>query len=114
MNFTAEIRKIKNISILRATGELNLNSSKKLEEVAYLIDAPWLILNVKNVRNLDSAGLATLLKLAKWVAEKQGKMWLVSGESVLRILQLARVENFFALASSEEEAIAQALRLSYS
>jgi anti-anti-sigma factor len=114
MYFKAEIRRVKNIVILRAAGELNLNSSKKLEEAAYLINAPWLIVNVKNVRCLDGAGLATLLKLAKRMTEKQGKIWLVSGEVVLKILRLAQVESFFALASSEEEAITQALRLNYS
>lgn len=85
-------------------GDIDLESSTQIREM--LIDcvaqSQKVVVDLSGVTLIDSSGVASLLE-ALQSAKKKGKKLILSsvGNSVMRVLKLARLETVFTIEDSE-------------
>ena len=105
-----ELRQQKNADavIFQLVGELNLyHSAELMDQVQNSIsqETKSVILNLRALRSLDSSGIGALINLHSLTQEKRVSLCLVSvGESVHQSLRAARLEAFFQIVDTIEEA----------
>jgi anti-sigma B factor antagonist len=68
---------------------------------------PKVLLNLKNVRYIDSSGIASLVEGLKASRDSGGRLILFGlSSSVREVMELSRLQKIFEIYDSEEQAIA--------
>jgi len=99
-----------NLVIVALKGEVDLKYSADLRKI--LLDATakagGVVVDMSGVRMIDSSGIASLLE-AFQTARKRGKGFVLAGagESVIKVLKLARLETVFEIVDDVETACRQ-------
>ena len=99
-------------TIVDVVGDIDLYNSPEIRKV--LLEnirdkkVPRIIINLKEVRYIDSSGVASLIE-AFQKARKAGRKFVLAAvsESALRVLNLARMDKVFAICPSVAEGLAQ-------
>lgn len=89
-------------------GDLDLHVSGDLrEKLLRLIDAhPAMVIDLAGVTGIDSSGVAGLLEVYQRASKRRKKFVLAAaGDSVLRVLRMARLDGIFKLAATVDEAL---------
>lgn len=104
-------RAIKGWTILDLSGDIDLAHSPAMRK-ALLGEikekhTPKVFLNLKNVRYIDSSGIATLVEGLK-ASRDQGSRLILYGlsTSVREVMQLSRLQKIFEIYEDEEQALA--------
>ena len=88
-------------SLIKANA--NQFKNKVLE---YLKKYKTVILNFSNIRNIDSAGIASLISIKRYSRQEEKKVILVYNNRVLnRLFRLYSLDDLFSQFQTEEEAI---------
>jgi anti-anti-sigma factor len=98
------------VPIARIRGEIDLSN---VEEVLGSIEAamqpgsPGLIVDLRELEYVDSAGVRLLFQAARTVTGTGGRFVVLTapGSAALRVLELADAAALFPLAESEEDAV---------
>jgi anti-sigma B factor antagonist len=97
--------------ILDITGDIDLANSpamrKTLLQEIRDKHAAKVFLNLKNVRYIDSSGIASLVEGLKASRDSGGRMILYGlNPSVKEVMELSRLQKIFEIYDSEEQALA--------
>ena len=103
-------RNEQNVVIVEAQGKLNAVTAAEFEK--YLADAAQdqsrLVINMKGVDYISSAGLRALLVTAKTMKAKQGEVLISDlAASVAEVFEISGFSSIFRIFDSEEDAIKQ-------
>jgi len=107
---SSELLTINETVIMNVKGRLDRSTQNSFAEKAYraLTEQPYLIINLAQTDFLDSSAIGTLVALCKQAREKGGNLWLTNiPATIQQVLSLLRLDQFFAICSSVEEALAQ-------
>jgi len=108
-----KLRKHEDIYIVDILGDLDLYSSLQLKDlfIKLLEKKPRVfIMNLESVSFLDSSGIGALITMYNTALQKHIKFLLANVRGQTRnVMSLTRLEKFFPIASSIEDAIAQVL-----
>jgi anti-sigma B factor antagonist len=104
-------RAIKGWTILDLSGDIDLSHSPEMRK-ALLGEikekrTPKVFLNLKNVRYIDSSGIASLVEGLK-ASRDQGSRLILYGlnKTVREVMQLSRLQKIFEIYEDEEQALA--------
>ena len=104
-------RAIKGWTILDLSGDIDLANSPAMRK-ALLGEikekrTPKVFLNLKNVRYIDSSGIASLVEGLK-ASRDQGTRLILYGlnKTVREVMQLSRLQKIFEIYEDEEQALA--------
>jgi len=105
-----EVKKAPNFVIIRIKGPSSLvaaNSAQFRKKIRkYISQYDTVILNLDAIRNIDSAGIASLIHLKASAKNKKKKIILVYKNRVLvRLFKLYSLEDLFPQFDSEEDAV---------
>jgi anti-sigma B factor antagonist len=104
------------VTVIRPTGTLDMNSVpsfRTMLETQVQHTRRGLILALAEVKFIDSAGVAVLIEGFKWSRSRALPYVLAQlPASVKMVIELARLENFFTIASDVDEAISLITRSS--
>jgi anti-sigma B factor antagonist len=92
---------------LRIDGELDLYTAPEVHEELASIpsDVRFVLADLTGLSFMDSAGMATLLTVARVLAKRRGGMMLVVDDSsVLRVLQVTGLDRYFEIRDDYEAA----------
>jgi anti-sigma B factor antagonist len=98
-------------TVVRVTGEIDLFTAPKLrEQFLSSLDESGetgdLLVDLTNVTFMDSTGLGVLIGASRRMNERGGRMGLVCTEGpVLRVLELTRLNEVFAIYGSVDDAL---------
>lgn len=99
-----------NVHLVEVSGEIDLYTGPKVKDCIHnLIDAGTynLIVDLENVRYMDSTGLGILMSALKRVEEKGGRIVIVCNNArVMKIFKLTGFVHTFSIFDSEADAIA--------
>jgi anti-sigma B factor antagonist len=88
-------------TIVYLEGEVDMRSSPELRAgLREVTDrkVPQVVVNLEEVRYIDSSGIATLVECLKHVSEYQGKLLIVgAGEDIYAVFELAHLTSVFDL-----------------
>lgn len=105
------VRPIKGWTILDLSGDIDLAHSPAMRK-ALLGEikekhTPKVFLNLKNVRYIDSSGIASLVEGLK-ASRDQGSRLILYGlnKTVREVMQLSRLQKIFEIYEDEEQALA--------
>jgi anti-sigma B factor antagonist len=102
---------IDGITILQLRGSLDIYTAPLFESFFQNIDIdpiPRIIINLANIRFIDSRGLATLIIALKRCCQQQGDLALCGlRESISTIFELTNLDQVFTISATEQEAIAK-------
>ncbi len=106
----ATIRKIGNVSVIDLSGKITIGEGDVVlrEKVGELLDGGErrILLNLENVKYMDSAGIGELVACYKRAREKQGTVKLLNPSGkVYDLLQLTKLEEVFDTYRDEKEAL---------
>ncbi len=100
----------KECAVVKAQGEIDLDSSHILKsEIRGLLDAGYtlIVLDLGNVRFIDSSGLGALVVSLKAAAEHGSSIRLACAQpSVEKVLKLTGLDRVFIMGASVDEALA--------
>jgi anti-sigma B factor antagonist len=95
-------------TIVDVTGDIDMGTSPGLRKTLLesLKKTPRLIVNMRDVRYVDSSGIASLVEVLKEARNKEKRLVLfgLSGP-VHEVLQLTRLTKIFEIRETEEEAL---------
>ena len=94
--------------VIAFEGDIDLECSAEVR--ALLLDCvsrePVVVVDMSGVAVIDSSGVATFLEAYQGARTKEGTFVLAAvGETVLRVLKLARLDGVFTLADSVAEGL---------
>jgi anti-anti-sigma factor len=94
-------------AVLRVEGSVDLSTLKQFEGAVQGLDgAAHLVVDLAHMTYISSGGLSVLIKAKSDRARKKGDVVLVRPQtSILNILTILGLVDFFRLASSVEEAL---------
>jgi anti-sigma B factor antagonist len=104
-------RAIKGWTILDLSGDIDLANSPAMRK-ALLGEikekrTPKVFLNLKNVRYIDSSGIASLVEGLKASRDQGSRLILYSlNKTVREVMQLSRLQKIFEIYEDEEQALA--------
>lgn len=99
-----ETTRIGDHDVVVATGEIDLASAERVESALEGFSAQEVVLDLRGVEFMDSAGLKVLLNQRVRLVESGGSLRLVVGEgAVRRLLELTSVTGAFSISSSIDE-----------
>ncbi|MEW5807126.1 MAG: STAS domain-containing protein [Acidobacteriota bacterium] len=106
----ATLRHIGKVSIVDLSGKITIGEGDVIlrEKVMELLDGGHknIILNLKNVSYMDSAGIGELVACLKRTKEKDGMVKLLNpAGKVFDLLQLTKLEEVFETYKDEKEAL---------
>jgi anti-sigma B factor antagonist len=104
-----EVRHHAGIPVAVIEGDLDLHVSGDMREklLRLIDDHPALVVDLAHVTGIDSSGVAGLLEVFQRAHKRRKKFALAAaGESVLRVLRMARLDSIFTLAATVDEALA--------
>jgi anti-sigma B factor antagonist len=95
-------------TIVDVAGDIDMGSSPDLRKT--LLDslkaAPRLVVNLRDVRYVDSSGIASLVEVLKEARNTQKRLVLFGlNRAVTEVLQLTRLTKIFEIRDTEEEAL---------
>lgn len=104
----AVIRQQPGTTIVDVSGDIDMGTSPGLRKV--LLDSlkatPRLILNLREVRYIDSSGIASLVEVLMRARNSQKRLVLFGlNKAVQDVLQLTRLATIFEIRETEEEAL---------
>ena len=95
-------------TIVDVTGDIDMGTSPGLRKTLLesLKRSPRLVVNMRDVRYVDSSGIASLVEVLKEARNTQKKL-IVFGlnKAVQEVLQLTRLTRIFEIRETEEEAL---------
>jgi anti-sigma B factor antagonist len=99
------------LTILDISGDIDLANSPAMRKVLLgeIKDkhTPKVLLNLKNVRYIDSSGIASLVEGLKAARDNGARLILYSlSPSVREVLELSRLQKIFEIYDTEELALA--------
>jgi anti-sigma B factor antagonist len=104
-----EVRQDGAATIAVPTGEIDLQRSPALYEefMAICAKSPErLIIDLREVGYMDSSGVSTLVEVFRKVRDYGGQLVLLApGERVRSMFEIAKLDQFFSIADTEEEAL---------
>jgi anti-sigma B factor antagonist len=96
-----ETARIGSHDVIVASGEIDLASAPRMESALEGFSAQDVVLDMRGVAFMDSAGLKVLLSQRKRLHDSGGTLRLVLGEGpVLRLLELTSVTDAFSISDS--------------
>lgn len=107
---TSELLTVNETVIMNIQGRLDRSNQSTFAEKAYraLSEQPYLIINLGQTDFLDSSAIGTLVALCKQARERGGNLWLTNLPATIgQVITLLRLDQFFAICSSVEEALNQ-------
>lgn len=103
-------RPVGNAYLVEVSGEIDLYTGPRVKDCIHdLIDQEHynLIVDLENVRYMDSTGLGILMSALKRVEEKGGRIVIVCNNArVLKIFKLTGFVHTFSIFNTEAEAVA--------
>ncbi|MGI9333876.1 MAG: STAS domain-containing protein [Gammaproteobacteria bacterium] len=106
-NVRLELAEEEGVSVLAVGGEVDLESSPRLREMllGQLETGKPLLVDLAAVEYIDSSGIATLVEAYRNAQDRKLQFALIKvSESVMRVLELARLDQVFAIHASSREA----------
>jgi anti-sigma B factor antagonist len=110
MTVQITVRRIEKITILDVSGDIDLASSPEVRK-AFLRELrdnriPRVVVNMKQVRYIDSSGVASLVEGLK-ASRDAGARFILFGLSTIarEVLQLSRLVKVFEIYDTEEQAL---------
>ncbi len=101
-------RELAETTIVDVAGDIDMGTSPALRKTLLesLKKAPRLVVNLREVRYVDSSGIASLVEVLK-EARNTGKRLVLFGlnKAVHDVLQLTRLNKIFEIRETEEEAL---------
>lgn len=99
------------MTILDISGDIDLANSPAMRKVLLgeIKDkhTPKVLLNLKNVRYIDSSGIASLVEGLKAARDNGARLILYGlSPSVREVLELSRLQKIFEIYETEEQALA--------
>jgi anti-sigma B factor antagonist len=99
------------MTILDISGDIDLANSPAMRKVLLgeIKDkhTPKVLLNLKNVRYIDSSGIASLVEGLKAARDAGARLILYGlSPSVREVLELSRLQKIFEIYDTEEQALA--------
>lgn len=89
-------------------GDIDLHVSGDVRErlLALVNESPTVVVDLSGVTGIDSSGVASLLE-AFQRASKRGRTFILAaaGDSVLRVLRMARLDTVFKMSAAVEDAL---------
>lgn len=101
-------RELTGTTIIDVTGDIDLGTSPSLRKTLLesLKKTPRLVVNMREVRYLDSSGIASLVEVLKEARSKEKRLVLFGlNAAVQQVLRLARLAKIFEIRETEEEAL---------
>lgn len=99
-----ETTRIGSHDVIVVTGEIDLASAPKVESAISGFSGQTVVLDLRRVEFMDSAGLKVLLNQRSRLEESGGDLRLVVGEgAVVRLLELTGVSDAFSITSTIDE-----------
>ena len=97
------------VEIITVEGEVDMDASPKflnLLRMAFRKNAKGIVVDLSAVPFMDSSGIATLVEGLRW-SKKEGTRFILVGlqENVGHTLKLAKLNNFFEISSTQEDAL---------
>ena len=95
-------------TIVDVTGDIDMGTSPGLRKTLLesLKNNPRLVVNMREVRYIDSSGIASLVEVLKEARSKEKKLVLFGlNAAVHDVLQLTRLAKIFEIRETEEEAL---------
>jgi len=95
-------------TIVDVAGDIDMGTSPELRKTLLnsLKAAPRLIINLREVRYVDSSGIASLVEVLKEARNTQKRLVLFGlNRAVHEVLQLTRLTKIFEIRETEEEAL---------
>lgn len=103
-----ETREQTGITIVDVTGDIDMGTSPGLRRTLLesLKRTPRLVVNMREVRYVDSSGIASLVEVLKEARIKEKRLVLFGlNTAVHEVLQLTRLTTIFEIRETEEEAL---------
>ncbi len=92
---------------VRLSGEIDMHQAPEFHKGLVKIcagDLKQLVLDLSEVRYIDSSGVGTLVEVFRRLKKKNQTLVLLSpGERVRSVLEITRLDKFFTVAESESE-----------
>lgn len=96
-----ETTRIGDHDVVVASGEIDLASASRVELALEPFSGQLVVLDLRNVEFMDSAGLKVLLNQRSRIKESGGDLRLVLGEgAVVRLLELTGVSDAFSISDT--------------
>jgi anti-sigma B factor antagonist len=95
-------------TIIDVTGDIDMGTSPGLRKTLLesLKKTPRLVVNMREVRYIDSSGIASLVEVLKEARNKEKRLVLFGlNAAVQEVLQLTRLAKLFEIRETEEEAL---------
>jgi len=95
-------------TIIDVTGDIDMGTSPGLRKTLLesLKKNPRLVVNMREVRYVDSSGIASLVEVLKEARNKEKRLVLFGlNAGVYEVLQLTRLTKIFEIRETEEEAL---------
>ena len=97
--------------ILELDGEIDMKCSVKLKDTfkeIYWHKPSMIVVDMTDVKFMDSSGLATLVGALKWCRQNDSKLRLAGlVQDVRSIFEICRLETVFQICDSQAEALSQ-------
>jgi anti-sigma B factor antagonist len=104
----ASTREQRGITIVDVSGDIDMGTSPALRTTLLeaLKKTSRLVVNLREVRYVDSSGIASLVEVLKEAHNKQKRLILFGlNKAVHEVLQLTRLSKIFEIRETEEEAL---------
>ncbi|MGH8873273.1 MAG: anti-sigma factor antagonist [Acidimicrobiia bacterium] len=99
-----ETTRIGSHDVIVATGEIDLASAPRVQSAIETFSGQPVVLDLRRVEFMDSAGLKVLLNQRSRLEDSGGDLRLVVGEgAVVRLLELTGVTDAFSISDTIEE-----------
>jgi anti-sigma B factor antagonist len=95
-------------TIIDVTGDIDMGTSPDLRKTLLesLKKTPRLVVNMREVKYVDSSGIASLVEVLKEARNKKKRLVLFGlNATVHEVLQLTRLARIFEIRETEEEAL---------
>jgi anti-sigma B factor antagonist len=95
-------------TIIDVTGDIDMRTSPALRKTMLesLKKTPRLVVNMREVRYVDSSGIASLVEVFKEARDTKKRLVLFGlNATVHDVLQLTRLDKIFEIRKTEEEAL---------
>ena len=104
------IRKLDQMTLVDVSGDIDLSTSPELRKVLLQemreLRTPRVVLNLTNVRYVDSSGVASLLEGLKASRDLRSRFIMYGlNAKVTQVLQLSKLLNVFEICENEEQAL---------
>lgn len=112
MRIETSLRQRDGIPVLDVAGEIDIYTTPQFKEAvtaAINENKPAIIINMTRLTYMDSSGFGTLLSATKRLRPVDGALYLTGcNESILRMLQITRLNTIFGVYPTEDDALVAA------